>query len=105
MPLSMYQASVPVFRQMLANLAAILDKADAFATEKRVDPVRIARALDCIASVPAANVDGSESRAISLKIGSNQLELQGQSYLLGFALPSFSFHVTTACQSASNRRR
>lgn len=177
MPLSMYQASVPVFRQMLASLAAILDKADAFATEKRIDPsvllqarlypdmlplvrqvqiacdhakgatarlsgaeppkfadeektfaeikARIARTLDYISSVPAANVDGSESRAISLKVGSNQVELQGQSYLLGFALPNFFFHVTTAYailrhngldigkrdflgqsgQSASNRQR
>src|SRR5579872_4984401 len=34
----MYQASVPVFRQKLDCLAAILKKADAHAAEKKIDP-------------------------------------------------------------------
>jgi hypothetical protein len=38
MTLSMYQASVPAFLQMLNALAAILDKAEAFATERKIDP-------------------------------------------------------------------
>jgi uncharacterized protein len=38
MPLSMYQASVPAFLQMLNSLAAILDKAEAFAAERKSDP-------------------------------------------------------------------
>ena len=38
MPLSMYQASVPVIRHMLGNLAAILTKAEAFATERKIEP-------------------------------------------------------------------
>lgn len=38
MPLSMYQASVPVFRQILGALSAILDKADAYAAERKIDP-------------------------------------------------------------------
>jgi hypothetical protein len=37
MSLSMYQASVPVFLQMLNNLSAILDKAEAFAAEGKID--------------------------------------------------------------------
>ena len=38
MPMSMYQASVPVFLQMLQALSAILDKAEGFAAERKIDP-------------------------------------------------------------------
>ena len=38
MPLSMYQASVPAFLQLLTSLAAILDKAEVFAAERKIDP-------------------------------------------------------------------
>ena len=38
MTLSMYQASVPVFTQMLNSLAGILTKAEAHATAKKIDP-------------------------------------------------------------------
>jgi hypothetical protein len=38
MSLSMYQASVPAFLQMLNNLSAILDKAEAYAGNRKVDP-------------------------------------------------------------------
>ena len=35
---SMYQASVPAFLQMLNNLSAILDKAEAYAGNRKIDP-------------------------------------------------------------------
>lgn len=38
MPLSMYQASIPVFLHMLDNLAAILDKAQQHAHDHKIDP-------------------------------------------------------------------
>jgi uncharacterized protein len=38
MSLSMYQASVPSFVQMLNNLSAILDKAEAYAKNRKIDP-------------------------------------------------------------------
>ena len=38
MKISMYQASVPVFIRLLNNLAAILDKAAAYAEAKKIDP-------------------------------------------------------------------
>ena len=38
MSLSMYQASVPAFIQMLNNLFAILDKAEAHAKNRKIDP-------------------------------------------------------------------
>ncbi len=38
MSLSMYQASVPAFLQMLNNFSAILDKAEAHSGNRKVDP-------------------------------------------------------------------
>ncbi|MEO8383793.1 MAG: DUF1993 domain-containing protein [Betaproteobacteria bacterium] len=38
MQISLYSASVPVFRQMLTSLAAILVKAETYATENKIDP-------------------------------------------------------------------
>jgi hypothetical protein len=38
MSLSMYQASVPAYTQMLKNLSAILKKAEAHAEAKKIDP-------------------------------------------------------------------
>jgi len=148
MPISMYQASVPVFQRTLNALSAILDKAVAHALRERIDAAtlltarlapdmlpftsqvqiatdhakgvaarlagrevpkypdteqtfdelkaRIAKTLDFIGSVPAAEIDGSEEREIALTIGGNPRTFKGQPYLLHFALPNFYFHVTTA---------
>jgi hypothetical protein len=41
MPLSMYQASVPVFVTMLTNLSGILDKAAAHASARKIDPAAL----------------------------------------------------------------
>jgi uncharacterized protein len=38
MQISMYQASVPLFVQMLGAVSAVLDKAQAHATAKKIDP-------------------------------------------------------------------
>lgn len=38
MPLSMYQASIPVFARALGNLSAILDKAAVHAEARKIDP-------------------------------------------------------------------
>lgn len=38
MPLSMHQVSLPVFQRRLSALSAILDKADAFAAARKVEP-------------------------------------------------------------------
>ena len=41
MSLSMYQASVPAFVQTLTALSAILDKAEAYAAAKKIDPATL----------------------------------------------------------------
>ena len=38
MTLSMYQASIPVFKQLLGGLSAVLAKAEAHASAKKIDP-------------------------------------------------------------------
>lgn len=38
MSISMYVASVPVFRQMLGSLVAIIGKAEAYAAERKIEP-------------------------------------------------------------------
>lgn len=44
MTISMYAASVPVFQQMLGSLAAVLTKAEAHATERKIDPEALVKA-------------------------------------------------------------
>jgi hypothetical protein len=144
----MYQASVPRLANTLKNLTAILDKAQAHAEAKKIDPLvlsnarlypdmlpmkrqvyiacdsaknvvarlagveppkhedveetfaelkaRIAKTLDFIQTFKAAQIDGSEEKAIRIKAGQRELDFKGMQYLLGHALPNFYFHVVTA---------
>jgi hypothetical protein len=148
MSLTMSAACVPAIVQMLSALSAILDKAEAFATERKIDPcvlvnyrlapdmfplsrqvqiacdfakgmtsrlagrevpswaddevtlsdlkARIAKTLDYVKGIPAAEIDGSEGRDIAITVGSSPMRFKGRDYLVTFALPNFYFHVTTA---------
>ena len=44
MSLSMHSASVPVFQQMLAALSGVLTKAEAHATERKIEPAALLQA-------------------------------------------------------------
>jgi hypothetical protein len=57
---------------------------------------RIAKTVVFLRSIKPEQIGGSEERAISLKIGPTEMSFKGQPYLLGFALPNFYFHATTA---------
>ncbi len=148
MPLSMHQASAPLFRQGLTALSAVIDKAVDQCAERKIDPAvlladrlapdmfpftrqvqlscdfakncmarlagreppkfedvetsvpelqdRIARTLSFLDTIPAGEVDGSEGRTITLNIGGQSMNFQGQPYLLHFALPNFFFHLSAA---------
>ena len=148
MQISMYHASAPCFIHSLRNLSAILDKAQAHAEAKKIDPAallaarlfpdmypftrqvqiacdnakgavarlanlelpkhedteqsipelkaRIAKTIAFIETAKPAQIDGSEDKDISLKLGPREVQWKGMHYLLGFALPNFYFHVTTA---------
>jgi uncharacterized protein len=147
-PLSMHQASVPVFLHFLKALSANLDRGEAHVRTTGIDeskliearlapdmfPLarqvqiatdhakgaaarlsgrevpkyednestfaalreRIAKTRDFIGSVTAAEIDGSETKEITLQIAGRPMTFAGQHYLLYFALPNFFFHVTTA---------
>jgi len=148
MPISMYQASAPRFVNTLKNLSAILDKAQAHAEAKKVQPsvllncrlypdmfpmkrqvqvacdtakgavarlagvevpkhedteetfedlkARIAKTIEFVETIKAAQIDGCEEKNIHLKLGSREIDWKGMQYLLGYALPNFYFHVVTA---------
>jgi len=148
MPLGMYQASVPAFLQMLTNFSAILEKAEAFAAEGKIDPevllnwrlvpdmfplkrqvqivtdfakgtparlagaevpkyaddettfaelkARIDKTVAFVKGLSAKDIDGSETRDISLTVGGQEMHFKGEHYLMHFALPNFYFHSTTA---------
>jgi hypothetical protein len=148
MTLSMYDASIPVFKQILGSLSALLEQAETHAAERKIDPsallqfrlypdmfpftrqiqvaadfakgaaarlagvpvpafddnehcfaelkARIAKTLAFIDSLPKAQIEGSEERAISTGSGDKARHFTGQTYLLHYALPHFYFHATTA---------
>ena len=56
---------------------------------------RIDRTLAVIRDLRADQIDGSEARAIQLKMRTGELNFEGQSYLLDFVLPNLFFHSTT----------
>lgn len=65
--------------QTFAELHARLDKTIAF-----------------LKTLKPAQIDGSEERAIELKMRDRTLHTKGREYLLERALPNLFFHVTTA---------
>jgi hypothetical protein len=57
---------------------------------------RIDNALAFVARFTAAQIDGSESRPITLQMRSGELRFDGQAYLLlHFLLPNLFSHATT----------
>ena len=57
---------------------------------------RIERAVAYVKGFGAEQIDGSETRAIHLKMRSGEMHFEGRDYLLGFVLPNLFFHCTTA---------
>jgi hypothetical protein len=57
---------------------------------------RIGKSLEFLATFTEDQFEGSESRELEVKLGSHTINFTGQSYLLGFVLPNFYFHIATA---------
>jgi uncharacterized protein len=57
---------------------------------------RIERAIDYMKTFRPEQIDGSEARAIHLKMRHGELDFEGQAYLLNYVLPNVFFHCTTA---------
>jgi hypothetical protein len=145
MSFGMYAASVPAFLQMLKNLTAILEKAEAFAAERDIEPevvlnwrlvpdmfplvrqiqiaadfaegttarlagaevpkyadeeqtfaelkARIAKTVKFVEGFKPKDIDGSETRDITLTLGGEERHFKGEPYLVHFPLPNFYFHA------------
>ena len=148
MSISMYQASVPVFTQFLKALSAVLDKAEAYSTAKKIDPValtgarliadmfplarqvqiacdfakgvtarlagvevpgwedtektipelkaRIQKTIAFIEGFKPEQINGSETRDVTIKMAGNPVMFKGLPYLLQFGMPNFYFHTAAA---------
>ena len=56
---------------------------------------RIRKTLDYIESVPASQIDGTETKDVVVPRRDGSMTLKGEAYLKHFVLPNFFFHVTT----------
>jgi hypothetical protein len=57
---------------------------------------RIAKTIAFIDSVQPAQLEGAETREITINVRKMELKFTGQSYLLAWVNPNVYFHVTTA---------
>ncbi len=57
---------------------------------------RLDRAIDYLKTLKPEQIDGSEARAIELKMRSGSQHFTGQDYLFEFAIPNLMFHCVTA---------
>jgi len=57
---------------------------------------RIEKTIAFVKGFKPDQINGSEDRTITLKIGGQDVNFPGQKYLLHFVLPNFFFHCTTA---------
>ena len=57
---------------------------------------RIAKTIEFVKSATPAQIDGSEDKEVVLKFGPREMKFTGQTFLLGFTLPNFFFHYSTA---------
>ena len=57
---------------------------------------RIKATVDYLKAVPSDAFAGRETAEVTFNAGSRTLNFTGRDYVLGFAIPNFYFHVTTA---------
>jgi len=57
---------------------------------------RVQRTIAFLEGVKPEQINGREDAAVVLEFPGTRLEFEGRDYALGFALPNFYFHVTTA---------
>jgi len=57
---------------------------------------RIGKAITFLSGFKASDFDGSEERAIELKLGPRTVNFVGKDYIANFVLPNFYFHLVTA---------
>ncbi len=56
---------------------------------------RLAKTVAFLKTLTAEQIDGSEARTITLKLGGGEMSFPGQVYLFSLVFPNFYFHATT----------
>jgi uncharacterized protein len=66
--------------------------------EKSFDELkaRIAKTLDYVRGISAAEIDAAADKDVTFPIGPQSMTLKGVVFLTSFVLPNFYFHATTA---------
>ncbi|WP_433852025.1 DUF1993 domain-containing protein [Stenotrophomonas nitritireducens] len=88
MSLSMYSASVPVLKQMLGALSDVLAKAEAHATEKKIDPAALLGARlfpDMFPLVRQVQIAADFAKGISSRLGNTEVPSWPDNPEAGFA--------------------
>lgn len=57
---------------------------------------RIRATAEFVKSVPAAKIDGTDDKDITIPRRDGSMTMKGEAYLKHFVLPNFYFHLTTA---------
>lgn len=57
---------------------------------------RIKKTIEFLQGFAPNQIDGSEEKQITLKVGGNEMQFLGRPYLLSFVLPNFYFHISMA---------
>lgn len=148
MPISLHSTATMTFLPMLKGLDHVMSKAEAYATEKKIDlnvllndrlapdmlnftrqvqiacdhakgamyrvceekppaladtettfeelHARIAKTIELIQEFPAEKVNGRDDTTFEVKFPWATMSFTGQGFLLGYVIPNFYFHVTTA---------
>ena len=148
MSLTLYEATVPSFLRHLNALSLLIEKAEAYAAEKKFPeeallrarlfpdmydfagqvraatdqagggaarvanvPVpafpdteascaelraRIARTIAFLETIKPGQLEGRENVEVTFPMGAAKGSMKGQDYLIGFVVPHFYFHCTTA---------
>ena len=91
------QASCDFAKLTSARLAGMTPPSDPD-TEATIPELqsRIAKTLAFIETIRPEQMEGSEERSLTIKVGPNEMTFIGRDYLLHFALPNFYFHCATA---------
>lgn len=84
-------------KNSMARLAAVdPPKFEDFETTMDELVARVKKTIEYIDSLPAAALEGSETRDIVIKLRDRTLEFKGLEFLQTWALPNFFFHHVTA---------
>lgn len=94
---SQVQIACDTAKRAVARLSGIAAPSQAD-TETTLEQLlaRIDTTVAFIKTVPAAEIDGTQDKAITVELPMGNLNFTGLNYLTSFALPNFFFHVSTA---------